>query len=258
MSVEAHAGYDVNVLRLGEAPANLLLHCTLARSEALLSLAKSLPGGSVLMDLLGHGKSQGWDRQSDYQTANAAAALDLFEGPMHVIGHSFGATIALRMALDHPQAVARLTLIEPVYFALATDPAAQADNVARFTPIFDAYGTGDLDTAARLFHGDWGGGAWEALPDHTRAAVAKRMPLIIAGGPSIHDDIHRVAARLSQLSMPVTLVRGELSLPIIPAIHAAICAAVPQARDHVVQGAGHMVPMTHVADVARIIASDAQ
>ncbi|MBU0780005.1 MAG: alpha/beta hydrolase [Alphaproteobacteria bacterium] len=257
MSIETRGGRDVKVLRLGAPPANLLLHCTLARSEALLPLAQTLPGGSVLMDLLGHGKSADWDGQGDYQSANAAAALDLCEGPMHVIGHSFGATVALRMALDHPESVARLTLIEPVYFALATDAAAQADHVARFTPIYAAYNAGDLEEAARLFHGDWGGGAWDAMPDHTRAGFARRMPLIMAGTPSIQNDIHNAAGRLSQLRMPITLIRGEFSAPIIPAIHAGICAAVPQARDHVVPGAGHMVPMSHVAQVAQIIASEA-
>ena len=256
MPLARHAGLEVNVLRTGPAPATLLLHCTLARSEALLPLAKALPGDAVLMDLLGHGKSQDWDGQGDYQTANMAAAADLCDGPLHVIGHSFGATVALRMALDHPHKVSRLTLIEPVYFALATDRAARTDHVERFGPITAAYDAGDLERAARLFHGDWGVGAWAAMPDHTRAGFARRMPLIMAGTPAIQDDIHHVADRLRQVTVPVSLIRGETSPPIIPAIHAAICAVLPQARDHVVAGAGHMVPMTHVAEVAAIILSD--
>ena len=258
MPVERHAGVDVNVLRTGPDPRTLLLHCTLARSEALLPLAKSLPGDAILMDLLGHGQSQDWAGQGDYQSANMAAAACLHDGPLHVIGHSFGATVALRMALDHPDRVSRLTLIEPVYFALATDPAAQADHVARFGPITAAFQAGDLETAARLFHADWGGGAWEAMPEHSRAGFARRMPLIMAGTPAIQDDVHGAAGRLSQVAVPLTLIRGETSPPIIPAIHAAIRAAVPQARDHVVAGAGHMVPITHAARVAAIILSDAR
>ncbi|MFZ3580924.1 alpha/beta fold hydrolase [Loktanella sp. DJP18] len=258
MPVERHAGLDVNVLRTGPDPRYLLLHCTLARSEALLPLAQALPGNAVLMDLLGHGKSQDWNGGEDYQTANMTAAADLCDRPMHLIGHSFGATIALRMALDHPDRVSRVTLIEPVYFALATDAAAQADHRARFGPIMAAVDAGDMEIAARLFHGDWGDGDWSAMPDHSRAGFIRRMPLIMAGVPAIQDDIHGVADRLGRITVPVTLIRGETSLPIIPAIHAAIRAAVPQARDHVVGGAGHMVPMTHTADVAAIILSDAR
>ena len=258
MALEHHEGLDVNVLRTGPDPATLLLHCTLARSEALLPLARALPGDAVLMDLLGHGKSQDWNGQGDYQSANMAAAADLHHGPLHVIGHSFGATVALRMALDHPDRVSRLTLIEPVYFALATDPAAHTDHVARFAPINAACHAGDLDAAARLFHGDWGGGAWDEMPDRSRTGFARRMPLIMASTPAIQDDVHHVADRLPQVTVPVTLIRGETSPPIIPAIHAAICAALPQAREHVVAGAGHMVPMTHVAKVAAIILSDAR
>lgn len=258
MAVERHAGLDVNVLRTGPDPQVLLLHCTLARSEALLPLAKALPGDAVLMDLLGHGKSQDWDGQGDYQTANMDAAADLCDRPLHIIGHSFGATVALRMALDHPQKVSRLTLIEPVYFAIATDPDARADHAARFAPINAAFAAGDMDTTARLFHSDWGQGAWGAMPDHTRAGFARRMPLIMAGASAIQDDIHAVVGRIHDVAVPVSLIRGEKSLRIIPAIHTAICDALPQARDHVVAGAGHMVPMTHAAQVAAIILSDAQ
>lgn len=257
MSVERHAGLDVNVRRTGPDPVTLMLHCTLGRLETLVPLADALPGDAVLMDLLGHGASQDWDTGlGDYQTANAAAAADLCDGPLHVVGHSFGATVALRMALDFPGTVSRLTLIEPVFFALATDPVAQADHVARFTPIHTAHDAGDADTAARLFHGDWGGGGWDQIPDRTRAAIVQRMPLIMAGVPSIQDDVHGVAARLAQIDVPVTLIRGAGAVPIIPAIHAAICAALPQARDHVVPGAGHMVALTHVPQVAAIIASE--
>ncbi len=258
MPIECHAGLKVNVTSTGDAARTLLLHCTLARSEALLPLAKSLPGTSVLVDLLGHGKSQDWTGQGDYQTANMAAAVDLCDGPMHVVGHSFGAAVALRMAVDHPAKIARLTLIEPVYFALATDATARADHIARFAPIYAAYDAGDFETAARLFHGDWGGSAWDALPDHTRASFARRMPLIMAGVPAIQDDIHGVADRLSQVAVPVSLIRGEASPPVVRAIHGAICQALPHARDHVVAGAGHMVPMTHTAQVAALIVSDAQ
>ena len=37
--------------------------------------------------------------------------------PMDVVGHSFGGSIALRLALEMPELVKSLTLIEPVCFA---------------------------------------------------------------------------------------------------------------------------------------------
>ena len=39
--------------------------------------------------------------------------------PIDVIGHSFGATVALRLAVEQPEKVRSLTLIEPVFFAVA-------------------------------------------------------------------------------------------------------------------------------------------
>ena len=257
MPLEHLAGRDVFVARTGDAPDTLMLHCTLARHEALLPLAQALGITATLTDLIGHGRSGDWNGQGDYQTANMQAAAALCDRPTHLIGHSFGATVALRLALDHPEKVNRLTLIEPVYFALATDPVANADHRARFEPINAAYAAGDLATAARLFHGDWGVGDWNAIPERTRNGFARRMPLIMAGVPAIQDDVFNVAGRLVELTVPVTLIRGATSCLIMPAIHAGICAAVPHARDHVVDGAGHMVPLTHVAQVAGIIAGAA-
>lgn len=257
MPVEHLAGRDIFVARTGDAPETLMLHCTLARHEALLPLAHALHVSTTLTDLIGHGRSGDWNGRGDYQTANMQVAAALCDRPSHVIGHSFGATVALRLALDHPAKVSRLTLIEPVYFALATDSVAIADHRARFDPIYAAYAAGDLVTAARLFHGDWGIGDWNAVPERTRAGFARRMPLIMAGVPAIQDDVFHVASRLADVNVPVTLIRGASSPQIVSAIHAGICAAVPHARDHVVDGAGHMVPLTHVAQVAGIIASDA-
>lgn len=257
MPVERLAGRDIFVARTGDTPDTVMLHCTLARHEALLPLAQALGVSATLTDLIGHGRSADWDGQGDYQTANMQAAAALCDGPTHLIGHSFGATVALRLAVTYPGKVSRLTLIEPVYFALATDPAAKADHLARFAPIYAAYEAGDLTTAARLFHGDWGGGDWEAMPQRTRDGFTRRMPLIMAGVPAIQDDVFDVVGRMSGLTVPVTLIRGEHTQPIVPAIHAAICAAVPHARNHVVAGAGHMVPLTHVAQVAALIVADA-
>ncbi len=258
MTVCRRGGWDVNVVTTGPAPQTLLLHCTLARLESLLPLARRVPGDAVLMDLLGHGASQDWTGPGDYQTANMAAAANLCDVPLHVIGHSFGATVALRMAVEYPDKVSRLTLIEPVYFALATDAAARADHARRFGPIHAAADAGDPATAAQLFHADWGAGGWDDMKPHSREGFIRRMPLIMAGVPAIQDDVHGITARLSPIAVPVSLIRGETSPPIIAAIHAAICKALPDARDHVVPGAGHMLPLTHRDQVAAIIASDAQ
>jgi pimeloyl-ACP methyl ester carboxylesterase len=70
----------------------------------------------VLYDMRGHGKSE--RTPTGYTVADSVAdlrallaALDV-EGPVHLVGNSYGGTVALRFALSHPESVASLTLIE--------------------------------------------------------------------------------------------------------------------------------------------------
>ena len=242
-----HAG------RTSETPDTLMLHCSLARHEALLPLAKAARLEARLPDLLGHGRSPAWDGQGDYHDANVAALLPLIDRPMHVLGHSFGGTLALRLAIEHPDRVTRLTLIEPVFFAAARGTPGFATHVETFTPIYEATQSGDLARAARLFHAAYGAGDWSDMTPMAQEAFAKRMPLVTASAPAIQDDIHGLLPRLSEIAVPVTLIRGSKTQPVVADIHAALAAQIPDANDHVVEGAGHMVPLTHVAETAALI-----
>ena len=237
-----------------------MIHCSQARSDSLLPLAALLPGTSAtLFDLPGHGRSGDWDGRGDFQAVSAAIAAALCTGPTHLVGHSFGATVALRLACDQPALVSRLTLIEPVFFAAARGSAAWQDWQAAIAPFGALIRAGDMAGAAGLFHGLWGQRDWDSLPDGARASLTARIHLIAAGAPAIEDDNAGLLASgaLTRLICPVTLIRGAGSPPVIGAIHRALCSLIPQARDHVVAGAGHMSPLTHPADVAAVIQADA-
>jgi len=72
----------------------------------------------LAFDLPGHGRSADW-AGTDCTADCTAAALAPCYGPRAIVGHSFGATVALRLALKHPSLCHSLTLIEPVFFAVA-------------------------------------------------------------------------------------------------------------------------------------------
>lgn len=71
-----------------------------------------LPDTAVLApDLLGHGRSS-WDAPWTID-ANAAALAALLDGPVLVVGHSFGGAVALNLAAAHPELVTQLVLLDP-------------------------------------------------------------------------------------------------------------------------------------------------
>ena len=248
------------------APEALFLHCSLAHLGAWRGVAKALAGdlSMLMLDLPGHGKSAAYDiadPKLDYQDLALSWVLALLDaeadGPVDVVGHSFGATIALRLAQVVPDRVRSLTLIEPVLFAAAkTDPLFAENTAYMEGPFADALRVGDTEEAARLFNDLWGNGtAWQAVPERMRNDMAARIDLIPVAKNVTHGDVHGQAApgALEALKMPCLLIEGAGSPAIIAAIHDVFEARLPDVRRVVTQGAGHMAPITHPSDVAQAI-----
>ncbi len=216
---------------------------------------------AVAPDLPGHGRSPDWDGVTDFGDAALALALPLLApGPTDVVGHSFGGAVALRIALDHPGRTRRLILIEPVLFAAARrdGAAALAGHDAHMAGVRAALAAGDRAGALARFFATWGAGGTVAdLPDHQRRYLEERIHLIAAGGPTLEDDVHALFApgRLEGLGVPVLLVEGGASPPVIAAIGRHLARRIPGLRRVVVPGAGHMLPITHAGAVAARIAA---
>jgi len=245
------AEQEVYATSQGEGAPRLFLHCSLGRHQALMPLAQRLPPArNIFFDLPGHGRSGAW-HGDEYQTDAMRIAECLLEGPAHVIGHSFGGTVALRLAVERPDLVSRLTLIEPVMFAAVLDADAKARHDKAMEPFIAAWSVGDLAGTSKAFMDMWGDGpAWEDIPAPMKNRIESQIHLIPAAAPAIEDDVHVVIARLSRLTCPVDLIEGSASPPVMSVIMDGLQAHLPQAKRHVIAEAGHMVPMSHVAQVA--------
>lgn len=237
-----------------DAPPVLLLHCSLAHSGAWDRVARRLSDRFHLVapDMVGHGRGPEGDRCRDYhdQATEQARAL-LPEAPVHLVGHSFGATVALRLAEEDPGRIASLTLIEPVLFAAAPEgpeKRANADALAGMAPLI---ARGETAAAARMFLAVWGaGGSLDEMPADQAAYMADRMWIIAAQQPALHQDSAGILPRLGAVRCPVLLLEGGTSPPVIGQILDSLEAGLPQPTRAVIEGAGHMAPITHADAVA--------
>ncbi len=245
----------MHAVTVGAGAPAVMVHCALSSHAPLLPLAQAVGGHVTLIDMPGHGRSDDWDGKQDYQTRVVDAIAACCDGPTHLIGHSFGGTAALCLAVERPDLVSRLTLIEPVYFAAAKGTPEHAKHAKDFRPFVGAMLAGDEARAAEVFNDLWGATPWADMPARIQAKLTKRIHLIVAGAAPIEEDAAGItsAERLSTLNIPVALIRGADTQPVIKAIHQVLAARITHATDHEVAGAAHMVPLTHTDEVAAII-----
>ena len=138
----------LHAVQLSQGPRRVLaVHCTMAQSGAWKGVAKRLNGlvGLTAFDLPGHGRSADWDGDGDLAESVATRGCDLLDGPTDLVGHSFGAVVALRMAQMRPETVRTLTLVEPVLMCAARGSAALDAHDRQARPLRDMLARGDRE-----------------------------------------------------------------------------------------------------------------
>jgi pimeloyl-ACP methyl ester carboxylesterase len=174
--------------------------------------------------------------------------------PVTLVGHSFGGVVATAAALQAPELVERLVLIEPVLVPLldgADDPDA-ASLRSRFEGYVDAVEHGDADAIATMVGIWFGPTAYDALPDAVRehfrsraAANARDVRATLAYAPS--------PAAFGALELPVTVALGAASPAPTRTLCERLVALLPRASLVVVPAAGHAMIDSHPGDVAALI-----
>jgi len=220
-------------------------------------LAQSLE--VLTYDRRGHGESTGPLRKHPVRDdagdlALLLEAIDLF--PVHVIAHSYGGAVALRLALERPEMVRSLALHEPPFVGLLEDDPATAPEAERLRA-----GTAAIHALARSGHPEAAareivdafsveGGAWDRLRPVVRQQLLRhvdRWSEELADPEATQPD----RAAIAELLIPVLLTTGERSPPFLHRVTARLGGYLRNATIRTLPGAGH-VP--HLTDPDQFIA----
>jgi pimeloyl-ACP methyl ester carboxylesterase len=192
------------------------------------------------------------------QAADAAGLLSqLGVGRAHVVGHSTGANVALQLALDRPEVVQTLTLLEPWLTASPSAPAF----FEQAGPPMEAYHSGEKETAMAGFISLASGLDWETA----RAVIDDYVPGSVAQAITDADtfcgvDLPALSAwefgseDTAAVSQPVLSVLGAESERLFVDGAALLRSWLPQVEDLTVEGVGHLLQIQRPEPVARGIA----
>lgn len=235
-----------------------LIHCALGRASNWRRFIDAIgPDVSPLqIELPSHGLADIWDRSRDFSDQALELALEVMPSdPVPLIGHSFGAVLALRLAVERPYRVSSLVLVEPVFFAAAKERWGYDKFKRDMEPFEKKMSSAQFATAAKDFHAIWGEGDWADLPADAKSYIMDLIETIPAGNPLLIDDRSGLLreGRLEALDMPVTFVDGGQSHPVIADIISELGDRIPDAEWTSVKDAGHMLPITHPDLLAKAV-----
>jgi pimeloyl-ACP methyl ester carboxylesterase len=240
----------------------VLLHCSSGSSGAWVPVMNHLGQDYRVLapDLLGYGRTAPWPRDAplglDAELGVVEALLDVAGRLAHLVGHSYGGTVALRAARRFPRQVASLTLIEPVAFHLlrrADEPDGWREIAALAERHEALVGEGRDAAAAEAFVTYWmGPKAGQQISDaardsavRTAAKVAAEWRLMFAA----EDDRDAIAG----IDAPTLLICGGRTRTPARRVVEVLRRALPHTLHHEIAGAGHMSPLTHPANIAEAI-----
>ncbi|MBT2596141.1 alpha/beta fold hydrolase [Arthrobacter sp. ISL-72] len=215
----------------------------------------------VSYDRRGHSKSSLTNHQGSVHedVEDLLALIRLLRlDPAVVMGNSFGALIALRLAAAHPEVIAAIVGHEPPGLWLLAEDLAYSEVLQGFTThvgdVAEALKAGNNAQGAELFVDSiaLGPGSWERLPPDQRETFVRNAPTFLdeLGDP---DGLSLDLGKLQGYTGPVLLTQGDQSPPMFASILDRLQLALPNAQRVTWAGAGHVPHLTHPHEYAETV-----
>ena len=254
------AGSALYYEEAGEGVPILLIHPAGATASTWGSATEELArvGRVITYDRRGYARSGGEPARSiSTHTADAAAILEgLRAEPAIVVGTSAGAAIAVDLAVRRPDLVRVVVAHEfPWRFTRHLPSVSQLAALAKIGSL--ALRGRQSDAAETLLRSAYtyrdGGSAWDAFPEEWRRVGRKNASAALA---DFRNSISSSPspAELATIKVPVVCSYGARSPDGMFRLVRALAAAIPTARTHRIEGAGHAAPFDAPANFVQVIA----
>jgi pimeloyl-ACP methyl ester carboxylesterase len=236
----------------GEGQPVVLIHSSVSANRQWRALTEALKDRYrvLAINLFGYGETTPWPGsapQSLYAQAQLVLALcEDLGAPVHLVGHSFGGSVALKAAALLGSRVGSLILLEPnPFYLLRQNGRSNAYLESRaLRDHVKCYGAlGDWPKVAERFADYWlGDGSWATMPEKRRAAFADSLR------PNFHEwdavmEEQSTIEDCKNLGARTVLVSDAATRLPIREIVALFAEACPHWTFHTVPEGGHMAPL---------------
>lgn len=193
------------------------------------------------------------DASIDRQAEIVEAVIRRAGGPVHLVGHSFGALACLDIALCGLVPLMSLTLIEPVAFGLLRQQGELTLHerfIAMREDYFRAFENGDKEAARRVVDYLDGEGSFEGLGSRIRQYIIEATATHVLDMRSQFDP-HLSA--FANVLLPSLVILGERSAHSLRRSAEILNGALANASLRTVSTGGHFLTTTHAREVAQLV-----
>ncbi len=175
--------------------------------------------------------------------------------PAHIVGNSFGAATALKLAAQDPGLFASMIVHEPPLLGMLQNTPILAAVHERIGAVLESLRSGRMEAAAQQFVDTvaLGPGMWEKLPEDMRRTFVYNGPTFLDEQNEPEDVMSVSLSRLAAFDRPALFTDGDQSPPFFSQVLEKILQALPNAERHTFDGAGHVPHVTHPAEYVSVV-----
>jgi pimeloyl-ACP methyl ester carboxylesterase len=245
---------QVDFLEAGTGPVVMLVHSSVSGARQWRRLMDDLKADFHVraVNLFGYGKTPPWSSEAPQSLEDQArlveTALPANADSFCLVGHSFGGSVAMKLAAGQSGRVTRLVLLETNPFYLLKQ-SGRADAFAEAMELRDCvkkFGAlGEWVMAAEQFADYWGGaGSWQNMPVERRNAFAEGLKPNYFEWDAVMDETTPVEEWGRLLPRSTLLVSDPNTVLPIREITAILRLSCPMWTYKEIAGGGHMAPLT--------------
>ena len=252
MPVISKGRWNIDYTETGTGSPVILIHSSVSGNKQWRSLTEALKVRYrvLAVNLFSYGDTTPWPGDEVQSLADHAdlvlALCGGSRGPVHIVGHSFGGSVALKAALRLGHNVAGLVLLEPNPFYLLYQHdrrSAFEEASAIRNHVKQSGAAGDWHKVAERFADYWvGDGTWDSMTARRRGAFLKTMPPNFHEWDAVMNETTTIDTWAALPAKTLIVSAAETKRPIREIVKLFV-EACPHWSFAEVAGGGHMAPL---------------